>query len=177
MTVRNRLITPEKAIELVRLAIDDHKLGNEGPLDKALASVRTTDAQLVRRLDYQDEYYYLVGLRYGEKVAALARIDALYGAFLGAHISDKKKDGHLILDRDRALRMLREHPVIDLGDKLGRVPIREGAFCLYPSLVWRPCKESRSPYCPFYQVALESRVIFIGYDGRTYPALHDLDYG
>lgn len=37
---------------------------------------------------------------------------------------------------------------IDFGDKLGRIILRDGAFCLYPIMVWKPCYESRSTLLP-----------------------------
>lgn len=55
-----------------------------------------------------------------------------------------------IIECDAALAALRE-AVIDLGDGSGRISLREGAYCEYPTLVWRRCQESRSPYYPFRQ--------------------------
>jgi Acetoacetate decarboxylase (ADC) len=81
-----------------------------------------------------------------------------------------------ILQRDAALAAARE-AVIDLGDGSGRIPLREGAFCVYPTLVWRPCEESRSPFYPFHQITVGGVTIYVGYDGRVYPALHDLGRG
>ena len=67
--------------------------------------------------------------------------------------------------------------VIDLGDGSGRIPLRDGAFCVSPTLVWRPCQESRSPYYPFYQITVGGVTIYVGYDGRVYSTLHDLGRG
>jgi len=55
--------------------------------------------------------------------------------------------------------------------------ISSGAFSLHPTLVWRSCQECRSPYRPFYQITVGSETIYVGYDGRVYPTLHDLGRG
>ena len=48
---------------------------------------------------------------------------------------------------------------------------------VYPTLVWRPCQESRSPYYPFHQIAVGGVTIYVGYDGRVYPTLHNMGRG
>ncbi len=171
------LISVDEAIAFVARAIEDHELAKEGPMVAALSGARPTDAQLVQRLDRADEYYYLVSVRRGGTATALARIDALHGALLGVLASEGDTGVHALLDREGALRILREHPIVDFGAEEGRLPIREGAYSLYPALVWRPCMESRSPYYPFHQVTIGGKTIFIGFDGRIYPALHDLGRG
>lgn len=86
------------------------------------------------------------------------------------------ESGFTLIGREKAAETLRE-AAIDLSGRVGRIPIREGAFCFYPTLVWRPCWESRSPYYPFYQFTVGSSIIYVGYDGRVYPELHDLGHG
>jgi hypothetical protein len=170
-----RLISAQEAIELAHRGIEEHRLAEEGALAHAVRDARATHAHLVHRLDRPDEYYYLVTLARGKATTALVRLDALRGTFLGAHAASESA-GPAIIDREAALRIVRGRTV-DFGGDLGRIPIREGAFCFYPALVWRPCRESRSPYYPFYQLTVGSSLIYVGVDGRVYPSLHDLGRG
>ena len=82
----------------------------------------------------------------------------------------------LLLPRSEIIEKLLKVP-IDLGDKLGRIILRDGAFCLYPIMVWKPCYESRSPYYPFYMITVGGRNIYVGYDGKIYPTLHEIGLG
>jgi hypothetical protein len=66
---------------------------------------------------------------------------------------------------------------VNFDERLGGTIIREGALCFYPTMVWRPCWESRSPYYPFYQITVGGNQIYVGYDGTVYPVLHDLGKG
>lgn len=65
---------------------------------------------------------------------------------------------------------------IDLGRK-GRLKIRKEAYLLYPTLVWRPCRESMSPYVPFFMVTVGDRRIYLRVDGQVFPTLHINDRG
>ncbi|HSY89524.1 MAG TPA: hypothetical protein VLA85_23380 [Verrucomicrobiae bacterium] len=170
-----RIIAAKKALELAERGLEEHGLAAEGALAKSLSKARASEAQLVQRLDRPDDFYYLVTLRRGKTATAVARIDALHGTFQGVHALSGARHSPII-DREAALQAARAN-LIDLEDGRGRIPLREGAFCLYPTLVWRPCRESRSPYYPFHQITVGGSIIYISYDGRVYPALHDLGRG
>lgn len=169
------LISSAEAIELARSGISEHELGREGALADAVRDAHAAETHLVQRLDHVDEFYYLVTLRRGQAATAVARVDALHGTFLGVHALPEGARTHIV-NRDAALHALRGQ-LVDLGSALGRVPLREGAYCFYPALVWRPCQESRSPYYPFHQITIGSSIIYVGYDGRVYSKLHDLGRG
>lgn len=171
-----RLIAPEDALDLAARGLEAHLRSNlQCNLTPALKGARPVSAHLVQRLDRQDEFYYLVTLHQGDRPSAIVRGHALFGTFQGA-LSLTGVERSPIIEREAALAAAR-HAVIDLGDGSGRLTLREGAFSLYPIMVWRPCQESRSPYYPFYQITVGAATIYVGYDGRVYPALHDLGRG
>lgn len=171
----NQLIQADEALRLVTVGLQAHlRSGEKCPLTPMLEEARPVSAHLVQRLDRVDEFYYLVVLHQRDKPAAIVRGDGLYGTFQGA-LSLTNVDRPPIIEREAALAAVRRS-VIDLG-AAGRVPLREGAFSVYPTLVWRPCHESRSPYYPFHQINVGGTTIYVGYDGQVYPALHDLGRG
>lgn len=174
LTSGERIISRQEAIDFARRGVEEHDLAGDNALGEVMRDVQPTDAHLVHRLDRPDEFYYIVTLTRAEEPLALVRIDGLYGTFQGAQLLSEPR--FPLIDRDRALQALRVEAV-DLSEYVGRIPIREGAFCFYPTLVWRPCWESRSPYYPFYQFTVGSSLIYVGYDGRVYPVLHDLGRG
>ena len=171
-----RLIAPEEALQIAARGLEVHtRSGQLCSLTPALKGARPVSAHLVQRLDRRDEFYYLITVHQEDKPTAILRGDGLYGTFQGA-LSLAGADRSPIIEREAALAAART-AVIDLGDGSGRIPLRDGAFCVSPTLVWRPCQESRSPYYPFYQITVGGVTIYVGYDGRVYSTLHDLGRG
>ena len=50
--------------------------------------------------------------------------------------------------------------------------MRPEAYALYPTLVWRPCRESLSPFVPFHLVVTGQHSMFVRLDGRVFTKLH-----
>ena len=50
--------------------------------------------------------------------------------------------------------------------------MRPESYCLYPTLVWRPCLESLSPFVPFHMVTAGDYRIYVRLDGRIFATLH-----
>jgi hypothetical protein len=172
----SRLIAEKEALELAARGLEAHtRSGEKCSLTSALTGARPKTAHLVQRLDRRDEFYYLVTVYQDDKPSAIVRGDGLYGTFQGA-LALAGTDRAPIIEREAALAAAR-NAVIDRGDGAGRIPLRDGAFSVYPTLVWRPCQESRSPFYPFYQITVGGLNIYVGYDGRVYPILHDLGRG
>ena len=57
------------------------------------------------------------------------------------------------------------------SDRAGRLTVRREAYCLYPTLVWRPCRESLSPFVPFHMVTAGSHRVYVRLDGRIFAGL------
>ena len=130
---------------------------------------------LVQRLDQLDTFYYVVPMIRNDRITSLFSVDGLYGNFRGGHVLDNPVTKPFV-DRDEVIKKVLNGP-IDLGEQLGKIVIRDGAYCFYPLLVWKPCYESRSPYYPFYMISVGGRSIYIGYDGVVYPELHEMGRG
>ena len=143
-----RIIAAKKALELAERGLEEHGLAAEGALAKSLSKARASEAQLVQRLDRPDDFYYLVTLRRGKTATAVARIDALHGTFQGVHALSGARLSPII-DREGALQRLSQPHRSGGWPRADSAP--RSAFCLYPTLVWRPCRESRSPYYPFHR--------------------------
>jgi hypothetical protein len=171
----DHIISTEEAGRFAIKGIDKHGLRNDELFAKALEGANPINPILVQRLDLPDTFYYLVPMTRNDEVTAFLSVDGLYGNFRGAQVLDKPVRTPFV-DRDRIIEKLLGQPV-DLGEKIGRVVIREGAFCFYPIMVWRPCLESRSPYYPFYMITVGSRNIYVGYDGTIYSQLHEMGRG
>jgi hypothetical protein len=84
----------------------------------------------------------------------------------------------LIADRDR--KSVLERIVgnrFELGKRQGRLLVRKEAVCMYPTLVWKPCRESLSPFWPFYLFTVGAYRLYVRIDGAVFTTLHDQDRG
>jgi hypothetical protein len=169
------LITDEEAMKFADRGIKDHALLKDKIFSKAIKGAKTLKPVLVHRLDQPDTFYYLVPMIKNNYVTSMLSVDGLYGNFRGGHVFDKPV-AEPFIDRKTVVKRIVNHP-IEFGQNLGKVVIREGAYCFYPIMVWKPCYESRSPYYPFYMITVGGSKIFIGYDGSIYPELHDMGLG
>jgi len=67
--------------------------------------------------------------------------------------------------------------VVELPERKGRIRVRQEAICHYPTLVWRPCRESLSPLYPFHMFTVGGEHIYVRSDGAIFTHLHYLDRG
>jgi hypothetical protein len=97
-------------------------------------------------------------------------VNAATGAFEGA-AATPEQSGYLseMLDPERMLARFIEG-VTDL--ETGQLILLDRAE-LHPTLVWRMCRESSSPYWAFYRFDVEDAPIFVRLDGETFFTLHD----
>ena len=129
----NGLIDPDTAATQAVGAVASHGIDTRGPLSAALSGVVPGVPLLVRRIDVLDWHYYLVPLLRNGVAVGVARIDAVHGVFMGASaVKPGDIDDLSISGSDEALLL------------------RDGSVA--PELVWRPCRETRSPFEPFQQI-------------------------
>jgi hypothetical protein len=131
---------------------------------------------LVQRLDRRDTYYYVVPVREKAATTPLAIcVDARTGEYRESAVrpkanvfttTDPRKVGKDLVGRR-----------LDLPDRLGRIVVRPDALCQYPLLVWKPCRESLSPYFPFHLFTVGDQHIYVRTDGAVFTRLHDTDRG
>src|SRR5262249_18411962 len=135
---------------------------------------------LVQRLDRLDSFYYITPLQAKDTLApALVCIDARFGDYLQSIVSLTPRlsvNAYLNADRGALINAALEKP-IDLGKRHGQLVVRSEACAVYPTMVWRPCRESLSPYYPFFMVIVGNRRLYIRVDGKTFTKLHTDDRG
>lgn len=171
----DRFIEAEQATDFALRGVEEHNLRQDQTFELAMRDANPMNPVLVQRLDIHDTFYYLVPFARDNGLTLVLSVDGLYGNFRGGLVLGKETPKPFI-DRDEAYkRIVNQH--IDLEDQDGRITIRKGAFFFYPLMVWRPCRESRSPFYPFFMITVGSKNIYIGFDGTIYPELHDAGPG
>jgi hypothetical protein len=133
---------------------------------------------LVQRLDHPDRYYYVVPMQQSEKnVPVLASVDARFGDYCQA-VAVPERHSALLPNLDpKALLKKIVGQRFELEDRLGRLLVRKEALCVYPTLVWKPCRESLSPFWPFHLVTVGNYQLYIRIDGMVFTKLHDAERG
>lgn len=174
------LLTPDQALQMLRLEVESLELGAHGGL--ALAGGQPGQPVLVQRLDQEDVQTYAIPWQDGNGVRALFHLDARFGLLREA-AALRRAARWPAFSRLDLLRLLatgslevnaaggRRAP-LDAG-KGCKVRLRRGLWCLQDALVWAPCWESRSAAFPFYVLSMANRNYFIStLDGRVYDRLH-----
>ena len=106
----------------------------------------------VRRLDRAGDAYYLVVLGTEEAALAVATVGAAAGEL-----------------RSRArLPGTGAHSLCDAGEAIARAGLGTPAQA---ELVWRPCRASRSPLDPLWEVQAAGSTVFVDQRGGVWPAL------
>jgi hypothetical protein len=141
---------------------------------KVFEQVRTGEPMLVQRLDRDDRYYWIVPTQddRGTPRAAVA-VDAHTGDYQQAL---SIRDPQSSLFAFAALEKVREHV---LGRRFalpaaagGAVEASAQSLSVHAPLVWKPCRESMSPFYPFRMITVGAHRLYVRvFDGAVFPAL------
>jgi len=65
----------------------------------------------------------------------------------------------------------------ELPEPGGRFFLRPRTYCISPTLVWRPCRESFSPHLPFYMITVGEQQLYLRIDGEVFTKLTPSERG
>lgn len=175
-----RLVTPEEAVDLALAGLTEYGLYNRESWKRNLARTSPGEPILVQRLDRRDSFYYIVPLQISRKIVpVLVCVDARFGDYLqGVSLPERGANAFAGLNFDPTVALDKIlGRKIELGKRKGKLIIRKEAYSLYPTLVWKPCRESLSRYYPFFLVTVGDQRIYIRVDGQVFTKLHVHDRG
>jgi hypothetical protein len=162
------LIAPDEARRAALTGVDG--LRKSPRFGVALEGSEPTTSRLVQRLDRLDEFYYIVSFEAGSRETARVVIDAKTRELTEASGIDKPGAALAPFSSPAAaVERLVGRP-IEQGRWKGR-PIRPGTFGQHPILVWKPCRESASPFMPFYQFSSGDQLVYLRVDGLRFDEL------
>jgi hypothetical protein len=139
---------------------------------KVFDDVRTAEPLLVERLDRPDSEYWIVPtVDERGRLRAAVGIDARFGdyqqtmavrnpeASLFGFAEPENVIAHVIGRR------------LELPGNAGAVTMQQG-LTVHPAFVWRPCRQSLSPFYPFRMILLGAHRIYVRvFDGAVFTAL------
>jgi hypothetical protein len=166
------LIEPRVAAELSLRSLEEAGLTERATWRTALEGTELVgDPVLVQRLDRIDSFYWVVPWGRDREATAVVNVDARFGSYLQARaLPDPKGTALLTLDRG-ALQEYVFGRLHQLAGRQGEIRIRPEAACVSRHWVWRPCRESLSPYYPFRMISYGSHRFYLRSDGRLFNAL------
>jgi hypothetical protein len=106
----------------------------------------------VQRLDRPGKAYYIIVFGDARAAVAVAAVDAGNGEVLISAVLPGTGP-HLTVDADKALQ---------------KATFKKDARA---ELVWRPCRFSRSPLYPFWQVSSGTQTVYVDQQGVVWQAL------
>jgi hypothetical protein len=173
---RGQLLRSERVVTRAKEALKAYALTTRETYRGIMERASFETPVLVQRLDLPDTFYYIVPARAGENVPLAVAIDAKNGVYLQSAVH--AAGGNVITLKSRgAAAELVLGSTVELPNRGGRVPVRAEAVCHYPTLVWRPCRESLSPFYPFHLFNIGSERIYVRTDGAIFTQLHYTDRG
>ena len=165
------LIDPATAQELALRGVEQAGMLHREHWRRAFDGVEPGEPALVQRLDHPDSFYWTVPqLRDGNATVAV-NVDARTGLYMQSRaLSDGAGTALLTLDHDRVEDFIygRAH---DLGGESGALRLRPGIACISRHWVWRPCRESLSPFYPFKAVNYGAHRLYVRSDGAVFSRL------
>ncbi len=167
----DRLVGAREAVRGAEAGLKEFGLRERKDWARALRQAEPGDPVLVERLDRPDTYYWVVPWGRRGRMSVAAAVDARYGDYLQALQLPRPGVSSLAnLDVEAVLKQLANR-LIDLPEPYGRVRLRDDLFCIYPTLVWRPCRESLSPFYPFRMLTVGAHRVYIRTDGAVFTQL------
>lgn len=166
-----QLIEPGVAAELSVRALEKAGLTQRDTWRKALDDTELGEPVLVQRLDRPDTFYWIVPRGRGRGATAVVNIDARYGTYMQARaLPDPEGTALLTLDRKDVDGLILD-TLHQLPGREGQLLVRPGLACVSDHWVWRPCRESLSPYYPFKVVNYGANRLYVRADGRVFTHL------
>jgi hypothetical protein len=161
------LLTSERAIQVARAAARDF---SESRLKVALHSAEPKSPTLVQRIDRKDAYYFIVTFNIASRETARFIIDALSG---------KLTEASGVTESEKSLtRYVAPHEAVDrmftarsASKMKWEFECRRETVGLHPVMVWKPCRQSASPFLPFYQFSVGNSLVYLRADGHLFSEL------
>jgi hypothetical protein len=174
---KGRLLHGEQAARRAEEGLNAYGLAEREHYSRILKRAKFGEPVLVQRLDLPDTFYYIVPVGVSGRVPLAVAIDAKNGLYLQSAVHTGLEGNLFTLRSNKDVAKSILGSIVELPNGEGRIPIRPEAVCQFPTLVWKPCKESLSPFYPFHLFTVGSERIYVRSDGAIFNQLHDTDRG
>ena len=163
-----KVVPTSTAIESARAAAI--ALRGSVRLGQGFDGAEATRALLVQRIDEHDRYYYIVTFESGGRETARVIVDARDGRAGEVSAITEKGLGlpRYITAEEGRNRWL---SVSDRDSSSVRYRVRQDTIGAHPVPVWKPCRQSSSPFQPFWQYSVGDSFVYTRFDGSPFDGL------
>lgn len=170
------MVAAKQVSEFAQIGLKEYRLAEHEFAAEALKSGHVGEPLLVQRLDRPGDYYYLSPWEGERGITGFVETDARFGVFKSLRILSVPVMEWLVGGQSNAhfherIGRLLDGKKFDLPENHGRFTVFHGSYCISPSLVWKPCRESWSPHLPFYHVVIGANALYIRLDGKVFNTL------
>jgi hypothetical protein len=165
--VRQPLLDPAAVPAAAIAAIRGDRFARHPRWQAAIRGAVPGEPMLVTRLNFPADHHYIVPMLRDGLPTLLLTLDAYDGGYresVPAHPDHPTSPGAA---RARLDAMLRDGAVT-LEESREPVPLWPSTTAVFPTLTWRPCLESLSPYLPFLHISTGNRQLHIRLDGKVF---------
>jgi hypothetical protein len=171
------LISPSQAVDQVKKSIDAYELGKRDTFAKALDRATWKQPVLVERLDQPNSYYYIVPASQDSEIPLAVIVDGRTGLYSQSIVRTAGKEDVVSLPGPEQTQAKLINQDIQLPGLRGRLHVLPATISRHPAMVWKPCRESLSPYYPFHLFTSGGQQIYVRSDGMVFTELHDQEHG
>jgi hypothetical protein len=165
--VRRALLDPVQIPDAARTAIAGDRFARHPRWREAAKDTVPGEPMLVTRLNFPADHHVIVPMLRDGSTTLLLTLDAYDGGYRESAPVDATHPASPAAARARLETMLAQGEIA-LASNSEPVPLWPDMTAVFPSLTWRPCLESLSPYLPFLQVNTGSQQLHIRLDGKVF---------
>lgn len=176
-TPGERLVSPQAAVQAALEGIGEAGLLAHDVWRQAMKQAKPGTPRLVHRLDDPRSFYYLVPFARGSTVTVQAMVDAASAEFLEAQAAEGARRSLVVADPPAVASDALARRRLDVPGWRRHALLRREGLAASPTLVWRPCRESLSPYVPFTMLTYGDKPIYMRADREVFTTLTELDPG
>lgn len=167
----SELIGAQTARELALRGVEQAGVLERENWRRAFDGAEPGDPVLVQRLDHPDSFYWTVPQLRGGTATVAVNVDARTGLYMQSRaLPEAEGTAWLTLDREQVDEAIydRTH---QLPGRSGKLRLRPGIACISRHWVWRPCRESLSPFYPFKMISYGAYRLYVRSDGAVFTRL------
>jgi hypothetical protein len=168
--VRREILGPDAIARAAAAAIAGDRFARHPDWRAAAEGAVPGEPMLVSRLNLPSDHAYIVPMLRTGRPTLLLMLDAYDGSYRESTPVAGEWPASLSEARARLGAMVASGAIAIEGEK-EPVQLWPESTSVFPTLVWRPCLESLSPYLPFFQVNAGNRMIHVRLDGKVFGEL------
>jgi hypothetical protein len=166
--VRRALLDAAHVAEAASEAIAGDRFACDPRWREAARETAPGRPMLVTRLNFPADHHYIVPMLRDGRATLLLILDAYDGRYRESTLAVADQPVSLEAAEARLDAGMAEGMFLTEGGGGEPVPVWPRTSAVFPSLTWRPCLESLSPYLPFIQLHTGNRQIHIRLDGTVF---------